>query len=102
MLFLFSLEGRLKRRTALRMLHRLRSIAHVVDMHQLTKDPENVLRPFGRHRLISRAVTFLALNLPGTLITVRSCSRSRASSQPYMLSIVRIRSCSTPSMTLKA
>jgi hypothetical protein len=45
-LFLFSLEGRLKRRTALRMLHRLRSIAHVVDMHQLTKDPENVLRPF--------------------------------------------------------
>ncbi|MBA2549284.1 MAG: hypothetical protein H0V16_12640 [Burkholderiaceae bacterium] len=42
-LFLVSLETRLKRRTALRMLHRLRSIAHVVDMHQLTKDPEHVL-----------------------------------------------------------
>ena len=41
--FMVSLETRLKRRTALRMLHRLRSIAHVVDMHQLTKDPEHVL-----------------------------------------------------------
>jgi len=28
----------------LRMLHRLRSIAHIVDMHQLTKDPEHALR----------------------------------------------------------
>jgi 3-methyladenine DNA glycosylase AlkC len=43
-LFLVSLETRLKRRTALRMLHRLRSIAHIVDMHQLTKDPELALR----------------------------------------------------------
>lgn len=42
-LFLISLETRLKRRTALRMLHRLRSIAHIVDMHQLTKDPEHAL-----------------------------------------------------------
>ena len=43
--FLFSLEGRLKRREALRSLHQLRSIAHVIDMHQLTKDPEAVLGP---------------------------------------------------------
>jgi hypothetical protein len=43
--FLVSLETRLKRRTALRMLHQLRSVAHVVDMHQLTKDPELVLNP---------------------------------------------------------
>jgi hypothetical protein len=42
-LFLVSLEVRLKRRTALSMLHRLRSIAHVVDMHQLTKDPEHAM-----------------------------------------------------------
>jgi hypothetical protein len=41
--FLTSLEARFKRRTALRMLHRFRSLAHVVDMHQLTKDPEQVL-----------------------------------------------------------
>ena len=41
--FLFTLEGRLKRREALRGLHQLRSIAHIVDMHQLTKDPEYVI-----------------------------------------------------------
>jgi len=41
--FLISLETRLKRHSALRALHRLRSIAHVVDMHQLTKDPAHVL-----------------------------------------------------------
>ncbi|MGE0183576.1 MAG: hypothetical protein AB7F91_13730 [Parvularculaceae bacterium] len=33
------LEERYKRARALEYLHRLRSIAHVVDMHQLTKDP---------------------------------------------------------------
>ncbi|HKG92331.1 MAG TPA: hypothetical protein VKA84_10585 [Gemmatimonadaceae bacterium] len=43
--FLFTLEGRLKRREALRGLHQLRSIAHIVDMHQLTKDPEYVIAP---------------------------------------------------------
>lgn len=42
--FFASLETRFKRRTALRMLHSLRSMAHVVDMHQLTKDPEHGLR----------------------------------------------------------
>ncbi len=44
-IFLASLESRIKRRTTLRVLHRLRSVAHVVDMHQLTKDPESVSRP---------------------------------------------------------
>ncbi len=43
--FLLSIEGRLKRRVALRRLHQLRSIAHIVDMHQLTKDPEYLLAP---------------------------------------------------------
>ena len=38
--FLATLETRLKRRRALAALHELRSLAHVVDMHQLTKDPE--------------------------------------------------------------
>jgi hypothetical protein len=41
--FLFTIESRLKRRKALRALHQLRSIAHVIDMHQLTKDPEQLL-----------------------------------------------------------
>ena len=36
---LTSLEARLKRHTAMRALHELRSIIHVIDMHQLTKDP---------------------------------------------------------------
>ena len=37
--FLFSVENRVKRGRALKVLYELRSIAHVIDMHQLTKDP---------------------------------------------------------------
>lgn len=40
--FLTRLEARWKRHRALRSLHGLRSLAHIVDMHQLTKDPERV------------------------------------------------------------
>ena len=43
--FLITLDRRLKRRAALRSLFELRSFAHVVDMHQLTKDPTVVLGP---------------------------------------------------------
>jgi hypothetical protein len=43
--FLVGLEGRLKRREALTGLHQLRSLAHVIDMHQLTKDPDASLHP---------------------------------------------------------
>ena len=42
-LFLSGLEGRIKRSKALKALYELRSLAHVIDMHQLTKDPENIL-----------------------------------------------------------
>ncbi|HKA59335.1 MAG TPA: hypothetical protein VKD28_12035 [Gemmatimonadales bacterium] len=38
--FLITIEARIKRRRALRALRELRSIAHIIDMHQLTKDPE--------------------------------------------------------------
>jgi hypothetical protein len=38
-LFLVTLEARYRRRLALAALHEFRSIAHVIDMHQLTKDP---------------------------------------------------------------
>jgi len=41
--FIWTLESRVKRRRALRALHKLRSIAHVIDMHQLTKDPDRIL-----------------------------------------------------------
>jgi hypothetical protein len=37
---LVSLEMRMKRTAALKMLHELRVLAHLVDMHQLTKDPK--------------------------------------------------------------
>jgi hypothetical protein len=42
--FLISMETQLKRRRALAALHELRAIAHVVDMHQLAKDPEGLAR----------------------------------------------------------
>lgn len=38
--FLTSLENRMRRRRILKALHELRSLAHVIDMHQLTKDPQ--------------------------------------------------------------
>jgi hypothetical protein len=40
--FLVSLELRIQRRRALQAVHELRVLAHIVDMHQLTKDPEGV------------------------------------------------------------
>jgi hypothetical protein len=40
---LISLEDKWKRAKAIRSLHSLRSLAHIVDMHQLTKDPEVVI-----------------------------------------------------------
>lgn len=41
--FLVTTERRMKRSRALKALHELRSLAHIIDMHQLTKDPEIVL-----------------------------------------------------------
>ncbi|MDX2120198.1 MAG: hypothetical protein SF070_03930 [Gemmatimonadota bacterium] len=41
--FLVTIEGRLRRREALAALHELRSLVHIVDMHQLTKDPDQFL-----------------------------------------------------------
>jgi len=40
--FFVTLETRLKRRRALAAIRELRSLAHVIDMHQLTKDPERI------------------------------------------------------------
>lgn len=41
--FLINSEARSKRKRTLQALHALRSFAHVIDMHQLTKDPTVVL-----------------------------------------------------------
>lgn len=45
-LFLWGLPDRIERARRFRILHRLRSLAHVVDMHQLTKDPDRFQRGF--------------------------------------------------------
>jgi hypothetical protein len=42
--FLWSFPERVQRGQLLNLLHQLRSTAHIIDMHQLTKDPEQ-LRP---------------------------------------------------------
>lgn len=42
--FFATLEIRRKRARALREIHVLRSLAHIVDMHQLTKDPERFFK----------------------------------------------------------
>lgn len=44
--FLWLLPSHLERRRILAELHRLRSLAHVIDMHQLTKDPERFSAAF--------------------------------------------------------
>lgn len=41
-LSLVTVETRIKRRRALKAIHELRALAHVIDMHQLTKDPERL------------------------------------------------------------
>lgn len=41
-LSLITAETRIKRRRALKAIHELRALAHVIDMHQLTKDPERL------------------------------------------------------------
>ena len=43
MYFVWSLETRRKRAKAIAALHVLRSLAHIVDMHQLTKDPDRTV-----------------------------------------------------------
>ncbi len=41
MFFLVTVESRIKRARVTAALHELRSIAHLIDMHQLTKDPSH-------------------------------------------------------------
>ena len=48
LLFMITIEQRLKRRRALAALHELRAIVHVIDMHQLTKDPSAAVSVGGK------------------------------------------------------
>jgi hypothetical protein len=43
LVYLFTLHGRWRRGRAMMALHELRSLVHVIDMHQLTKDPSLAL-----------------------------------------------------------
>ena len=51
--FLLSFETRYKRQRALKAIHELRSIAHVIDMHQLTKDPHRIMNAQYAHTGLS-------------------------------------------------
>jgi hypothetical protein len=73
--FIFQREAHLKRKRVLRALFELRSMAHVIDMHQLTKDPsvelgtykgtdvspERVLSDFELSRYLDYCTEMLAL-----------------------------------------
>mgnify|MGYP004247663285 CR=1 FL=1 len=60
--FVGSLEQRWKQRRVLQALNGLRSLAHVIDMHQLTKDPERLMLP-GPDTASSPKRTFTAFEL---------------------------------------
>ncbi|MEO6302197.1 MAG: hypothetical protein ABIP51_03385 [Bacteroidia bacterium] len=47
--FLYKLEDLVKQKSVLNSLHELRIIAHVIDMHQLTKDPTSILSEQTKH-----------------------------------------------------
>jgi hypothetical protein len=55
--FLVGIESRLKRKRALTALHELRSLVHIIDMHQLTKDPERLLAAQRDGAAAERAMT---------------------------------------------
>jgi hypothetical protein len=55
--FLITLEVRFKRRKALRAVHELRAMAHLIDMHQLAKDPERIGSQEGPAMASGRAMT---------------------------------------------
>jgi hypothetical protein len=57
-IFLVTLEIRFKRRKALRAVHELRAMAHLIDMHQLNKDPERVGSPDAAKMESGRPMTY--------------------------------------------
>jgi len=75
-IFFATLENRLKRKKAFESLHRLRSIAHVVDMHQLTKDPDKMLKANGQEapdeRAMSPALLIRYLDYCSELLAINS------------------------------
>jgi len=58
--FIMSVEQRRKRGRALSDLHRVRSLTHVIDMHQLSKDPSVVGAPGARFREAQDLIGYLS------------------------------------------
>ena len=54
---------------------------HIVDMHQLTKDPEIVLRGAHADRVVTAAASRAASSWPATWTTAARCFRSPARSR---------------------
>ncbi len=86
--FLVTFEKRMKRSRALKALHELRSLAHIIDMHQLTKDPEifmgdyeptsaspppTVLTPFQLERYLDYCSEMLAVLSKIAALYVQHC-----------------------------
>ncbi len=67
--FFISLERRFKRAKALEAIHELRSVAHIIDMHQLTKDPEALISglPMTSHSPKSHVDEVRVTAVPGLL-----------------------------------
>ena len=64
-LFFVSWENRIKRNRALKAIHELRALAHIIDMHQLTKDPETYFGKSRQHHttiILKRSMTPFELN----------------------------------------
>ena len=64
--FLTTVETRMKRARALEDLHELRAVAHVIDMHQLTKDPS---------RITGRATEIMTPSSPQPKLTIYELTR---------------------------
>ena len=60
--FMVSWETRIKRYRALQAIHELRALSHIVDMHQLTKDPESSYAPGPGSATRKRSLTPFELN----------------------------------------
>jgi hypothetical protein len=62
-LFIVTFESRLRRGRAMAAIHELRALAHVVDMHQLTKDPAMLLGVSGAETPHSPVRTYTPFEL---------------------------------------
>lgn len=68
--FIMTFEKRVKKNRALEALHELRSIAHVIDMHQLTKDPNRL----GNNIIATKSSPKMELDVNGLIRYLDYCT----------------------------